>query len=552
MNRKENARGDLPPLLGGGRTPLMAWLVLCGLAQAASLAAAVWLTRAAIDGARAGEALTPFAVGLAGAGVATALARVGEKRLSERMGQLYVADLRAALLVAVAQMPGPALRSRPSGALVLRYTGDLASMRGWIARGLVRIVVAGVTMPALLAALALISAPLGLAVGAVLATGLAATWSVGPHLQRRHHRARSRRGALSVRMAERVIHPLTLRFASSLPRERRRLGRANAHVVEESVRRGTISAAIRAIPDAASGLALALVVAIGAGAVADGTLSVGGLVAAVAMVGLVTRPLREIAGVEDRRRAFIAARDRVLPILRDGAGGGVAALAGPPGIRLDGVVVGPPGSLLDIMVPAGAGVCLVGPAESGKSRLIDAIAGLGPVEAGRVRLITEAGEVEPEAAGAGGSVGYVSHRIPPFRGRVRTLLRLRDGGLEDAACRAILRRAGAWEALDVRGGLDARIAEGGANLSGPVRMRLMLAVALAGDPPMLLVDEAEQMGRAGIAALAHIVAEGRRTCVVALTAPGPDHPIVRACAVRIDLGQKARAERSATPLRAVE
>lgn len=512
MSETRTARQLLPALTGNGRGRLFAWLVACGLVQATSLAAAVWLTRSAIDGARNAEALLPFAIGLAVAGIVTALGRVWEKRLSERMGQRYVADLRVALLDAVATMPARALHQRRKGSLVLRYTGDLSSMRGWIGRGLVRIVVAGLTLPALLATLALVSADLAIAVGAVLVCGTLLTWAVGPVLQRRHHSARARRGALSVRMAERVMHPLTLRFASSPTRERKRLRRLNGRVIDETVRRGTVSAAVRAIPDMAGGCALALVVFLGARAVTTGELTVGGLVAAVAMVSLATRPLRDLAGVQDRRRAFIAARDRIVPILRDGNGTKGVVLDGAPAIEIAGwKPIG--GDVVDTRIEAGLSAAIVGDEGSGKTALLDALAGLCVPEAGAIRLHHEGRQTEPSSVAAR-SVGYVSPRIPPFKGRVKALLRLRDASLDETRCEELLRRTGAWDDLAERDGLQTKVSEGGANLPLAPRMRLMLAVALAGKPRLLLVDDVELLGRPGLEAI-KAVADRRDTTVVA-------------------------------------
>lgn len=518
MSDPRTARQLLPALTGNGRGRLFAWLIACGLVQATSLAAAVWLTRSAIDGARNAEALLPFAIGLAVAGIVTALGRVWEKRLSERMGQRYVADLRVALLDAVATMPARALHQRRKGSLVLRYTGDLSSMRGWIGRGLVRIVVAGLTLPALLATLALVSADLAVAVGAVLVCGTLLTMVVGPVLQRRHHSARARRGALSVRMAERVMHPLTLRFASTPRRERKRLRRLNGRVIDETVRRGTVSAAVRAIPDMAGGCALALVVFLGARAVTTGELTVGGLVAAVAMVSLATRPLRDLAGVQDRRRAFIAARDRIVPILREGDGTNGVPLDSAPAIEVAGwKPTG--GDVVDTRIEAGLSAAIVGGEGSGKTELLDSLAGLRVPKTGTIRL-HEGREIEPGSV-ATRSIGYVSPRIPPFKGRVKALLRLRDASLDDAGCEELLRRAGAWDDLAERDGLQTKISEGGANLPLAPRMRLMLAVALAGNPRLLLVDDVELLGRPGLAALEAIAERRDSTLVVALRDPSP-------------------------------
>jgi len=142
---------------------------------------------------------------------------------------------------------------------------------------------------------------------------------------------------------------------------------------------------------------------------------------------------------------------------------------------------------IDLMVPSGQRLAIVGPSGSGKSTLLGLIAGLDAPSSGAIVIdetdITTLGE-DQLARLRGEKIGFVFqsfHLIPSLTALENILVPTAIAGRRDAARRA--------RDLLVEVGLDDRGHHYPSQLSGGEQQRVAIARALSNEPGILLADE---------------------------------------------------------------
>ena len=132
---------------------------------------------------------------------------------------------------------------------------------------------------------------------------------------------------------------------------------------------------------------------------------------------------------------------------------------------------------LDLRIAAGETVALLGANGAGKSSIVNAALGAFRPAAGRVRLLGQ----DPATAIRQGGVGaMLQHGGLPSESRVVEVLTLVRGQYDDP-----------WPIADLvaTAGIDGLLGRRVDALSGGQRQRVLLALALAGAPPLLVLDE---------------------------------------------------------------
>ena len=146
---------------------------------------------------------------------------------------------------------------------------------------------------------------------------------------------------------------------------------------------------------------------------------------------------------------------------------------------------------INLEVPLGASVALVGPTGAGKSSLADLVLGVYAPDRGRV----EVGGMRPRDAinRWPGAIAYVPQSVALVGGSVRENVALGLPGDvvdDDLVWEALERAHLATFLRESREGLDTAVGERGFRLSGGQRQRLGIARALYTRPQLLVLDEA--------------------------------------------------------------
>lgn len=140
-------------------------------------------------------------------------------------------------------------------------------------------------------------------------------------------------------------------------------------------------------------------------------------------------------------------------------------------------------------IEAGSCVAILGRVGSGKSTALKLALNLFAPDEGHVLLDgVDVRQINPSVLRS--VIGYAGQDAVLFHGTIRDNILAARPGLDDAALIAAARTAGLDDFLSRSAlGLQSPVGEGGGRLSGGERQAVSLARALAGNPPVLLLDE---------------------------------------------------------------
>ncbi|MFF3732397.1 ABC transporter ATP-binding protein [Streptomyces sp. NPDC002476] len=151
---------------------------------------------------------------------------------------------------------------------------------------------------------------------------------------------------------------------------------------------------------------------------------------------------------------------------------------------------GPTLSDIDVTVPAGGSLAIVGPTGSGKSTLSHLVPRLYDVTGGRV-LIDGVDVRELDFDTLARAVGVVSQETYLFHASVADNLRFAKPDATDAEIEAAARAAQIHDHIAaLPDGYDTLVGERGHRFSGGEKQRLAIARTILRDPPVLVLDEA--------------------------------------------------------------
>ncbi|MEJ7582997.1 MAG: ABC transporter ATP-binding protein [Acidimicrobiales bacterium] len=386
-----------------------------------------------------------------------------------------------------------------SGQLLSRAMSDLGIIRRFAAFGAVFFVLIIVQVAAIFGVLLTLHVPL-----AILTFGAAVPVLVLCHrFQQRYHeivrRIQDQTGDLTTTIEEGAKGIRVLK-AYGRGREAYAAFSARARQIHgtqiERIRLHTRFVWVLAI---VPNLTLTAVLLAGVLAVGSGGLTLGGLVAFVSYVLMLTFPLEILAWIMALAGEAETAAARVYevfdtePTITDRPQ--AVALEQVRGeIRFEHMSFVYEGSErtalsgIDLVVESGETIAIVGATGSGKTSLVTLLTRLYDPTAGRITL--DGHDLRDLTVNSlRRHVGFAFEEPSLFSASVRENLLMGKSDAGDDEVREALHIAQAAFALDLPWGLDTRIGEQGLSLSGGQRQRLALARAIIGRPRVLVLDD---------------------------------------------------------------
>ena len=425
-----------------------------------------------------------------------------ETYLVNAVGQRVLQDLRIQIFSHLQRLSIGFFSRNRAGVLISRLTNDVEALNQLVTDGIYTIVSSGLTLVGTAVILFLLDAKLALVTFAVfpLLAGMSIWFRINS--AGAYRATREKLAGVTAYLQETLSGVRIVRAFGQEERHKARLSELNAEYRDVNMRTVVLNAAYFPVVELLSALATAVILLYGGSAAIDGTVSIGVLVAFVGYLSNFFDPIQQLSQLYTTYQAGMAALDKIFELLdeRPDLADAHGAVDLPPlrgEIEFDHVSFsygkGDDGGFalrdVDLTVPPGQTVALVGATGAGKSTLVKLVARFYDPDEGAVRVdghdlrsITQQSLRE--------QLGIVPHEGFLFSGTIRENIAFGRPSASDEDVRAAAKAVGAHEFIcALPNGYETEVGERGIQLSAGQRQLVAFARAACADPRILILDE---------------------------------------------------------------
>jgi ABC-type multidrug transport system fused ATPase/permease subunit len=416
-----------------------------------------------------------------------------------QLGQLIVLRLREHLFGHLTTLSLRYFSEQRAGWIISRITNDVDALSDVLSEGLSTLVGNVLTLTGAMIALAILDWRLALATMVILPpTIVVARW-----FQIRSHTAfadvRTRISALTAHVAESLAGMAVIQSYNregTFRKQFQDLNRANQRSNQHAQ---NLSSLFFPAIELFGVIATVAVLALGSRLYEDGTLTLGTLIAYIGLLSLLFQPLQELSELYGQVQSAAAAMEKITTVLDvktdiaspadarriDRVEGHVALEHVTFAYGRDPVLHG-----IDLDIPAGSCVALVGMSGGGKSTLARLVGRFYDPRDGAVRV--DGNDLrEIDLVHYRRQLGVVLQDPFLFAGSIADNLRFAAPAASDELVEQTARAIGLDRvAARFSKGLDHAVREGGSGLSAGERQLISIGRALLADPRILILDEA--------------------------------------------------------------